>query len=100
MDPKNTERSWPADVPELIPFIPFVVDAWSDGILSPVESDILMETLDGLPWLPSEGREVLAAWLDPDAPPSPTDMKGLRARVREAALPDRESATSSLDALG
>jgi acyl-CoA oxidase len=96
----KTPLSWPEDRPELTPFIPFVIDAWSDGVLSLAEREILLEAVDGLAWLGGGGREVIGAWLDPGAPPSPTELKKLRQRVRDAALADREAATRSLTDLG
>ena len=96
----KTALSWPEDRPELIPFIPFVIDALSDGVLSSAEHEILVEAVDGLAWLGGGGRDVIGAWLDPDAPPSPTEIKALRARVRGTSLDDAEAATQSLTDLG
>jgi len=99
-DTARTARSWPGDRPELIPFMPFVIDAWSDGVLSSVEREILLETMDGLAWLSGSGRDVLAVWLDPEAPPSPTDLKALRASVVRFTSDEVEAATGSLTDLG
>ena len=99
MDSTTIERSWPDAQPELIPFIPFVIDAWSDGSLLPAEREILMTAIDGLAWL-ADGREVLGSWLDPQAPPPPSEIKALRARVRGTSLSDPDAATRSLTDLG
>ncbi|MDH3205650.1 MAG: acyl-CoA dehydrogenase family protein [Gemmatimonadota bacterium] len=96
----QTALSWPEDRPELIPFIPFVIDALSDGILTSAEHEILLEAVDGLAWLGGDGPDVIGAWLDPAAPPAPTDIKGLVARVRGTDLVDAEAATRSLTDLG
>jgi len=96
----TTQLPWPEDRPELLPFLPFVIDAWSDGILSHAERDILAETLDGLAWLSGDGREVLGAWLDPDAPPSPGDLTALGTLVRGIGVVDADEATRSLTDLG
>ena len=96
----KTALNWPEDRPELTPFIPFVIDAWSDGSLSSAEQEILLEAVDGLAWLGGGGRDELGVWLDPDAPPSSTDLESLRARVRNAALADRPDAARSLTDLG
>lgn len=100
MDATTIADEWPDALPELIPFLPFVIDAWSDGSLSPAEREILMETVDGLAWLTGAGRNSLAAWLDPEAPPSPSHIKALRERVRRTRLSDLEAATNSLTDLG
>jgi len=99
-DTTSTVRSWPDGHPELIPFIPFVVDAWSDRVVTPVERATLLETMDRLAWLSESGRQALEAWVDPESPPAPTALKALRARVRSAPLDDREGATRSLADLG
>jgi acyl-CoA oxidase len=99
-DSPETAISWPEDRPELTPFIPFVIDAWSDDTVSPGERGILLETADGMAWLAGDGREALGRWLDPDAPPSPTDLKRLRARVRSTSFSDTEAAARSLTDLG
>jgi acyl-CoA oxidase len=99
-DSTTTQLPWPADRPELLPFLPFVVDAWSDGVLSHAEHDILAETLDGLAWLAGDGRAVLGAWLDPDAPPSPHDLRALGTRARSIGVADAGEATGSLTDLG
>jgi acyl-CoA oxidase len=99
-DSMKTALSWPEDRPDLVPFIPFVIDAWADGVLSSAEHEILLETVDGLAWLGGGGREVLDAWLDPTSPPSPTDMKVLGSRVRSTVLADPDGATQSLSDLG
>ncbi|MGD2044909.1 MAG: acyl-CoA dehydrogenase [Gemmatimonadota bacterium] len=99
-DSTQTAPVWPEDRPDLIPFIPFVLDAWSDGVLSPPEREILGETLHDLPWLGADARGILEGWLDPDAPPSATDIKALRNRVRAASLTSAEAAARSLTDLG
>jgi len=96
----TTQLSWPEDRPELLPFLPFVVDAWSDGVLSHAEHDILAETLDGLAWLAGDGREILSEWLDPDAPPAPSDLNALGARARAIGVADADEAVRSLTDLG
>lgn len=96
----TTVLPWPEDRPDLIPFMPFVIDAWSDGALSSAEREILEETLDGLAWLAADGRQTLAQWLDPEAPPSPNDLNALRSRVSGASVEDAASATRSLTDLG
>jgi hypothetical protein len=96
----TTQLPWPEDRPELLPFLPFVIDAWSDGVLSHAERDILRETLDGLAWLAGDGRAILAAWLDPEAPPSPSDLSALGALARTLGVADVDDATRSLTDLG
>lgn len=99
-EPTTTELPWPEDRPDLLPFVPFVIDAWADGILSGAERDILVETLDGLSWLSGDGREILGAWLSPEAPPSPGDLKALRALVKRIGVDAADAASRSLTDLG
>ncbi len=93
-------RPWPGDEPELVPFLPLVWVAWADGSLSPGELERIREAMAGDPHLTPRGLELLERWLDPEAPPSPSELEGLRERIREvgARVPPEER--TSLARLG
>lgn len=91
---------WPDDEPELVPFLPFVFSVWVDGSLSSAELAALGRTVDSLAWLRADTRNLLAAWLDPSAPPTPTALHALRTRIRGRVPIQDEEATHSLTGLG
>lgn len=71
--------------PAYLPYLPLIHLAWADGQLSPQElqaarslvSEQMAPGIDAMP--------VLSTWLNPEAPPSATDLVQLRARIRELA---------------
>ena len=71
--------------PAYLPYLPLIHLAWADGQLSPEElqaaralvSEQMAPGIDALP--------VLSTWLNPDEPPSATQLVQLRARIRELA---------------
>lgn len=71
--------------PAYLPYLPLIHLAWADGQLSPQElqavralvSEKMAPGIDAMP--------VLSTWLDPDSPPSATELVQLRARIRELA---------------
>ncbi len=75
----------PTDRPALVPFLPLVYVAWSDGVLSTHEMDRVRERLEGAEGLDPEDRRLLSAWLRPEEPPSPSALEALRERLRERA---------------
>ena len=77
--------------PRLTAFAPLLYVAWSDGQLSERES----EGLGGrLAHLDADERAVLEPWLDPDAPPTSTELFRLLRMIRErvARLPTKNRA--------
>jgi acyl-CoA oxidase len=93
-------REWPNELPELTPFLPFVLSVWDDGILTPEELAALRSGVDPLGRLSDPGRIALEQWLDPATPPTPVDLAVLRTRVRSMDLEDLDEGTRSLTALG
>ncbi|MFT5585834.1 MAG: acyl-CoA oxidase [Cognaticolwellia sp.] len=71
--------------PAYLPYLPLIHLAWADGQLSPQElqaarslvSEQMAPGIDAMP--------VLSTWLDPDSPPTATQLVQLRARIRELA---------------
>lgn len=88
----HTSRRQALTDPNLAPFLPMVYLAWSDGDLDPEEMKAICTRLrDAVPSATS-CSDALGAWLDPDAPPSASDLRGLLHRIRGAgeALSTRE----------
>jgi acyl-CoA oxidase len=67
---------WPKDMPELLPFLPLVCVAWSDGILSAAEIAAIRDRVAAQDWLDEDARSALADWLNPDLPPSGPCLDG------------------------
>ncbi len=82
------------DNPGMLPFLPMLYVAWSDGDLSPDEMGEICRRVDG------DCRQLLGVWLDPGRPPSPLDLQRMLTTVRRQAeaLPDVEKL--SLTGLG
>ena len=96
-DPEGARR---LDDPELIPFLPMICSAWSDGLLSPAELRAWRAHADAQSWLSDEARATLDRWLDPDDPPSPEELARLLDTIRSAGIPPQSGATASLTDLG
>ena len=80
--PPAAELPWPDDRPELLPFLPLVYVAWSDGVLTDAERERIRSHLTRHAWLDEESRELLQAWLDPAAPPPASSLASLRNRIQ------------------
>jgi acyl-CoA oxidase len=91
---------WPEDRPDLIPFLPFVFSVWVDGSLAPGEVEAVGRAVDALAWLVADSRRILSAWLDPSAPPSPSALHTVRARIRGRTPLLAPEAARSLTGLG
>jgi acyl-CoA oxidase len=96
----HVELPWPKDHPELLPLLPLVYVAWSDGVLEPEELSRIFERVAHQDWLDDEARALLRAWLDPAAPPSPHALESLRARLERPAESDGDAHRRSLLSLG
>ena len=69
----------------LLPFLPALYLAWSDGELTREETAALCGLVDASPGLDAACRTLLGDWLDPDRPPSAAELRDLLAAVRRAA---------------
>ena len=81
----------------LLPFLPLLYVAWSDGNLDLAELyAICGRVLDVWKMTPAE-RERVGRWLDPDQPPTPSELDEILALVREKSAglspEDRRSLT-------
>ncbi len=91
-------KAWPEDLPELLPFLPLVYAAWSDGVLSGAELDAIRGRVSAQSWLNQGARDTLATWLDPELPPSPNTLAGLKDHLRSlGAGPGAESRRSLVE---
>lgn len=79
-----SQLSWPRERPALLPLMPLVEVAWSDGVLTLDEREAFRDLLLALPVLDDGDREALRPWLDPGAPPPSAALAGLGDRIREA----------------
>lgn len=66
------------DERRILPALPMIYVAWSDGELTDDELQMLRERLP-------VGDDMLAQWLNPDAPPSAEALQGLLERIRHTA---------------
>ncbi len=90
----SRDLSWPDDVPQLLPVLPLVHVAWSDGVLTSGERRVFRELVLQSPALETDHRSALEPWLDPDAPPSAHAVWELRERIRSLAAPEAEDSVS------
>ncbi len=91
---------WPESDGALVSFLPLVWVAWSDGDLSPAELETIRDRLRAEQALPEASTRVLESWLRPDTPPSPSELAGLRERIRRVAARVPASERRSLARLG
>lgn len=69
----------------LVPFLPMIYVAWSDGYLTPEEMLRIRTTAEHAEWLDVPAREALERWLDPTHPPSARALARLRRDMEEVA---------------
>ena len=86
-----------------LPYLPLIYVAWSNGELSPTELKNI-RVIAAKRFAPGiDDKPVLANWLDPDSPPSATQMLRLLRRIRELSnrspRRERETLASLGDAL-
>jgi len=93
---RPVDLEWPTGRPELLPFLPFVYVAWSDGVLNGEELRRIGERLRRHDGLDEGSRSLLLPWLDPDAPPGAASLEGLRTRIRAVRAGPAEATLLSL----
>ena len=91
----NESKVASIDDPQLLPFLPMLYVAWADGDLNPSEIRAISSRLEATDGIDEPRRRRLSRWLDPERPPSATELGGLLATIREAALslPHRQRRT-------
>jgi len=74
--------------------------AWADGDLEPVEIRAICSRLGTTEGMDEKSQQFIQGWLDPEDPPSATDLTTLLATVRAAAASMPAGERRSLAALG
>ena len=81
----------------LLPFLPLLYVAWSDGSMDLAELRSICSRLVEMWKMSPEDRERFARWLDPDQPPTESELDEILAMVRESSAglspEDRRSLT-------
>ena len=90
----------PRGDPDVLPFLPLIYVAWSDGILSSAEMEEICARIHTTPELNAEARRTLESWLQPDAPPGGGDLASLRDLIRDEAQDVPEEERRDLARLG
>lgn len=86
--------------PGLLPLLPMLYVAWSDGILTPSEADKIKEQLKKQKWLTKKEKDILLGWLDPGSPPTSAVLLSWLQIIRQAAPQLPEKGKKSLVDLG
>ncbi len=69
------------DDPDLLPFLPFIYLAWSDGELGDTEVDSICAELSST-GVTKDCQMAFVGWLDPDDPPSPNELSRVLDTIR------------------
>ena len=71
-------------------FLPLLLIAWSDEILTPTEIELFEQRIREIDWLEEKDKKFVCSHLNPADPPSPRQMKKWLSILRESArtLPD------------
>jgi acyl-CoA oxidase len=69
------------DDPQLRAFAPLIFVAWSDDDLDAGVRERVLAQVAAEPWLRPAARAVLAAWMDPAAPPTAAELAQLHALI-------------------
>ena len=69
------------DDPDLLPFLPFIYLAWSDGELAETEITSICAELSDT-GVTQDCQTAFLGWLDPDDPPSPNELSGVLEAIR------------------
>lgn len=85
--------------PRLLAYLPLVYVAWADGDLDAAEMEDIRARL-ATTELPAPCRDLLVAWLEPEAPPSAGELSGLLACLQRAGRELPEAELRSLAVLG
>jgi acyl-CoA oxidase len=87
-------------LPRLAPLVPMLYVAWTDGELTREEISALGAAARAQPWLDLRSSAVLARWLDPLNPPTPSALAQIREHIRRTTERLSHSGQQSLAELG
>ena len=85
---------------DLLPFLPMIYVAWADGELSEDEIAEIRQLASEQEYLGEKSQDVLTSWLDPNSPPTASELHAVLADIREAAAELPGSERRSLAELG
>ncbi|MFN7943096.1 MAG: acyl-CoA dehydrogenase [Thermoanaerobaculia bacterium] len=95
----NARTTRSLDDLRLLPFLPALYLAWSDGELTRAETAALCGLVDASEGLDASCRELLGGWLDPERPPSAAELVELHGAIRRAGRALEPSDARSLPEL-
>ena len=77
--------------PDKLFFLPLLLIAWSDEVLTPTEIEMLEQNIRKLDWLAEKDKKFVCSYLNPANPPTPRQVKKWINILRESArtLPDQ-----------
>ena len=85
---------------ETAPFAPMIYVAWADGELTDDEITSIQERTQGQDCLGDSSRAEIAQWLDPEAPPTATELLRMLRHLRTHSQTMGNSARQSLADMG
>ncbi len=72
----------PLDDPRLLPYLPLIYLAWSDGELSATEVSSICEEFERFEGIDGDCKHAFNRWLDPEDPPTPADLGAMLDTIR------------------
>jgi len=79
----KTRDAHPPLPDRILPVLPMIYAVWADGMLTDAELRRIRAELRERPGIDPETCEALDRWLDPEHPPSPSALEGIRDRIRD-----------------
>ena len=67
----------------VLPFLPMLYVAWSDEVISPAQIRSIEKVLRTSKCLQPDQRQLIQKWLDPENPPSPSELQSWLSYIRE-----------------
>jgi acyl-CoA oxidase len=85
------------DDPRLLPFLPYIYLAWSDGELAPGEIEAICSEMDTAAGIATDCKNAFSDWLDLSDPPTPTELHGLLQHIRVIATDIADAQNLDID---
>ncbi|MBA2664013.1 MAG: acyl-CoA dehydrogenase family protein [Bradymonadaceae bacterium] len=95
---KNIERL--LGQKELLPLLPMIYVAWADGELAELEVTSVLAEARRHDWIDANLAQVLGDWLNPDSPPTATELQTILAAIEQASPSLTAHERASLSNLG